>query len=85
LDYLRLRRLHFGYTKSAVTPKAIPLRAYLLIPEKFYECDNFLEVTYSTYYLERNFQIQSEKTVEELKEKLDLATVSSLSTGINKL
>jgi hypothetical protein len=36
-------------------------------------------------YLERNFQIQSEKTVEELKEKLDLATVSSLSTGINKL
>ena len=36
-------------------------------------------------YLERNFQTQSEKTVEELKEKLDLATVSSLSTGINKL
>jgi len=36
-------------------------------------------------YLERNFQIQSEKTVEELREKLDLATVSSLSTGINKL
>lgn len=36
-------------------------------------------------YLERNFQIKSEKTVEELKKKLDLATVSSLSTGINKL
>ena len=36
-------------------------------------------------YLERNFQIQSEKTVEELKEKLDLATVSVLSAEIAKL
>jgi len=36
-------------------------------------------------YLERDFQIQSEKTVEELKEKLDPTTVSSLSTEINKL
>ena len=36
-------------------------------------------------YLERDFQIQSKKTVEELKENLDLATLSSLSTEINKL
>ena len=36
-------------------------------------------------YLERHLQIQSEKTVEESKEKLDFPTVSSLSTGINKL
>ena len=36
-------------------------------------------------YLERNFQIKSEKTVEGSKEKLDLAAVSFPSTGINKL
>jgi hypothetical protein len=35
-------------------------------------------------YLERNFQIQSEKKVEESKEKLDLATESSPPTGFNK-
>ncbi|MCJ7641539.1 MAG: hypothetical protein MUO29_06570 [Desulfobacterales bacterium] len=36
-------------------------------------------------YLERDFQIRSEETVEESKEKLDPTTVSSLSTEINKL
>lgn len=36
-------------------------------------------------YLETHFQIQSEKKVEESKEKLNLAIVSSLSTRINKL
>ena len=36
-------------------------------------------------YLKRDFQIQSEKTVEELKEKLDTTTVFSLSTEINEL
>jgi hypothetical protein len=35
-------------------------------------------------YLERKFQIQSEKTIEESEEKLDLATESCLSIGINK-
>ena len=36
-------------------------------------------------YLERDFQIRSEETVEESKEKLDPTTVSSLPTEINKL
>ena len=35
-------------------------------------------------YLERNFQIQPEKTVEELKEKLNLAKVSSHLIRTNK-
>jgi hypothetical protein len=36
-------------------------------------------------YLERHFQIQSGRKVEESKEKSDLKTVSSLPTEINKL
>jgi hypothetical protein len=36
-------------------------------------------------YLETNSHIQSEKTVEELNEKLDPTTASSLPTGMNKL
>jgi hypothetical protein len=35
-------------------------------------------------YLDRDFQIQSEKTIEEPKEKLNPATVSPFSIGNNK-